>query len=108
MANQSSLRSVGMELLIAYHQNPTVEVRNRLIRWNAGLIRKVAHRLSYQCLQSFEDLEQIGYLGLVRAIERFNLNHRRTFSSFAVPYIRGEILHFLRDRDSMVKVPRRW
>ncbi len=97
-----------MELLMAYHQNPSVKLRNQLVRMNAGLVRKIAHRVSYQCAEPYEDLEQIGYLGLIRAIERFNPAQGCAFSSFAVPYIRGEMLHFLRDRGSAVKVPRRW
>lgn len=108
MANQSSLRSQGLELLVAYHQNPSIAVRNRLVRLNAGLVRKIAHRVSHQCAEPYEDLEQIGYLGLIRAIERFDPTQGCAFSSFAVPYIRGEMLHFLRDRASSVKVPRRW
>jgi RNA polymerase sigma-B factor len=97
-----------MELLVAYHQNPSLAVRNKLVRLNAGLVRKVAHRVSQQCAEPFEDLEQIGYMGLIHAIERFDLTHGSAFSSFAVPYIRGEMLHFLRDRSSAVKIPRRW
>lgn len=107
-ATQSSLRSRSMELLMAYHQNPSVQLRNQLVRLNAGLVRKIAHRVSHQCAEPYEDLEQIGYLGLIRAIERFNPSQGCAFSSFAVPYIRGEMLHFLRDRGSAVKVPRRW
>jgi RNA polymerase sigma-B factor len=97
-----------MELLMAYKQNPTVQLRNQLVRLNAGLVRKIAHRVSHQCSEPYEDLEQIGYLGLIRAIERFNPSQGCAFSSFAVPYIRGEMLHFLRDRGSAVKIPRRW
>jgi RNA polymerase sigma-B factor len=97
-----------MELLISYHQNPTVRVRNQLVQMNTGLVRKIAHRVSHQCAEPYEDLEQIGYLGLIRAIERFNPNQGCAFSSFAVPYIRGEMLHFLRDRAGTVKIPRRW
>ena len=108
MATQSCLRSRGMELLIAYHQNPSVRVRNQLVQLNAGLVRKIAHRVSHQCAEPYEDLEQIGYLGLIRAIERFNPAQGCAFSSFAVPYIRGEMLHFLRDRSGTVKIPRRW
>ncbi len=107
MATQSALRCRGMELLIAYHQHPSIEVRNQLVRLNVGLVRKIAHRVSHQCAEPYEDLEQIGYLGLIRAIERFNPNQGTAFSSFAVPYIRGEMLHFLRDRSSTVKIPRR-
>ncbi|MEO0986566.1 MAG: RNA polymerase sigma factor SigF [Cyanobacteria bacterium J06639_14] len=109
MANPtSSLRSRGMELLIAYKQEPSINLRNQLVRLNAGLVRKVAHRVSHQCSEPYEDLEQIGYLGLIRAIERFNPSQGCAFSSFAVPYIRGEMLHFLRDRGTTVRIPRRW
>ncbi|HEY9624114.1 MAG TPA: RNA polymerase sigma factor SigF [Crinalium sp.] len=107
-AAQSSLRSHSMELLMAYQQNPSVKLRNQLVRLNAGLVRKIAHRISHQCAEPYEDLEQIGYLGLIRAIERFDPSQGCAFSSFAVPYIRGEMLHFLRDRGNAVKVPRRW
>jgi RNA polymerase sigma-B factor len=93
---------------MAYHQNPTVKLRNQLVQMNIGLVRKIAHRISYQCAEPYEDLEQIGYLGLIRAIERFNPSQGCAFSSFAVPYIRGEMLHFLRDRSATVKIPRRW
>jgi RNA polymerase sigma-B factor len=108
LATQPSLRSNGMELLMAYYQNPTVKLRNRLVQMNAGLVRKIAHRVSHQCAEPYEDLEQIGYLGLIRAIERFDPGQGCAFSSFAVPYIRGEMLHYLRDRSATVKIPRRW
>ena len=98
----------GMELLMAYHQNPSVSLRNQLVKMHAGLVRKVAHRIRYQCTEPYEDLEQIGFIGLIRAIERFNPTQGCAFSSFAIPYIRGEMLHFLRDKSSMVKIPRRW
>jgi RNA polymerase sigma-B factor len=100
--------AISMSLLIAYHENPRVSVRNKLVLLNAGLVRQVAHRISRQCVETYQDLEQIGYLGLIRAIERFNPHQGCAFSSFAVPYIRGEILHFLRDRSCVVKIPRRW
>lgn len=104
----STIRSRGMELLMQYQQNPTVSLRNQLVRLNVGLVRKIAHRVSHQCSEPYEDLEQIGYLGLIRAIERFDPTQGCAFSSFAVPYIRGEMLHFLRDRGTAVKIPRRW
>ncbi len=107
-ASQSSLRSDGMELLQLYHQNPTVELRNKLVKLHTGLVRKMAHKFSHQCNEPYEDLEQIGYFGLIRAIERFDPSQGYAFSSFAVPYIRGEMLHFLRDRSTLLKIPRRW
>lgn len=108
MTTQTFSQSELMELLVAYRQSPSVQLRNRLVRLNRGLVRKIAHRLTHQCAEPYEDLEQVGYLGLIAAIERFDPAQGRAFSSFAVPYIRGEILHFLRDRANPVKIPRRW
>lgn len=108
MAYQTSVQSQSIELLVAYRQKPTVQLRNRLVRLNMGLVRKVAHRLAHQCAEPYEDLEQCGFLGLITAIERFDPTQGFAFSSFAVPYIRGEILHFLRDRANPVRIPRRW
>ncbi|MFQ4142504.1 RNA polymerase sigma factor SigF [Chlorogloeopsis sp. ULAP02] len=106
--SQSSIRGDGMELLQLYHQNPSIELRNKLVRLHIGLVRKMAHKFSHQCNEPYEDLEQIGYFGLIRAIERFDPSQGYAFSSFAVPYIRGEMLHFLRDRSTLLKIPRRW
>ena len=106
---QNSSRSAHIiELLVTYHQEPSIKLRNQLVRLNTGLVRKVVHRLNHQCSEAYEDLEQIGFLGLIRAIERFDPKQGCAFSSFAVPYIRGEILHYLRDRSGTVKIPRRF
>lgn len=97
-----------MELLVAYNRNPTLELRNQIVKLNLGLVRKVAHQVSQQCAEPYDDLEQTGYLGLIRAIERFNPQKGTAFSSFALPYIRGEMLHYLRDKSSVLRIPRRW
>ncbi len=98
----------GMELLQAYFGNPSLKLRNQIVELNVGLVRKVAHQVSRKCAEPYEDLEQIGFLGLIRAIERFNPYQGSAFSSFAIPYIRGEMLHYLRDRGSVMRIPRRW
>ena len=103
-----SLSSRCIELLQAYSSNPCLKLRNQLVELNIGLVRKVAHQVSRKCAEPYEDLEQIGYLGLIRAIERFDMQQGSAFSSFAIPYIRGEMLHYLRDRGSMMRIPRRW
>jgi len=105
--SETSLPSRVMELLVSYHTSPSLQVRNKLVQLNIGLVRKIAHRVAYQCAEPYEDLEQIGYLGLISAIERFDPTQGCAFSSFAVPYIRGEMLHFLRDRAAAIKIPRR-
>jgi RNA polymerase sigma-B factor len=104
----SALNLQIIELLTAYYRNPSLVLRNKLVELNIGLVRQVAYRISRQCSEPQEDLEQVGYLGLIRAIERFNPQQGCAFSSFAIPYIRGEILHYLRDRGSVMRIPRRW
>lgn len=85
-----------------------IRIRNRIARENVDLIRKIAWRCVGTCREEFEDLCQMGSIGCIKAIERFDPSSGNSFSSFAVPYIRGEILHFLRDHGSQVKIPRRW
>jgi len=98
----------SIELLAVYVRNPSLKLRNELVEVNAGLVRQVAHRYAGKCGEPYEDLEQIGYLGLIRAIERFKPIQGYAFSSFAIPYIRGEILHYLRDKGTTMRIPRRW
>ncbi len=108
MAYKTSAQSETLELLMAYRQNPSVHLRNRVVKLNVGLVRKVAHQLAHKSSIPFEDLEQVGYIGLITAAERFDPTQGYAFSSFAIPYIKGEMLHFLRDRASTVRIPRRW
>jgi RNA polymerase sigma-B factor len=95
-----------LELLQAYRAQPSVAVRNRLIQQNIGLVRKVARQVSRHCAEPFENLVQVGSMGLIMAVERFDVGRDHSFSSFAVPYIRGEMQHYLRDRSSF-DIPRR-
>lgn len=98
----------SLELLRSYQTNKSQRIRNRIVELNMGLVRKEAHHWVNQCSESYEDLVQVGCMGLIRAIERFQLSKGNAFSSFAIPYIRGEIQHYLRDRSTSVKIPRRW
>lgn len=104
----NELKSESLQLLREYQKSPSPELRNRLVQLNFGLVRKEAHHWVNQCTESYEDLIQVGSLGLIRAIERFDMSKGHAFSSFAIPYIRGEIQHYLRDKGSPVRIPRRW
>lgn len=85
-----------------------IEFRNRIVVKNRALARDIAHRMVDQCPEPYEDLEQIASIGLIKAVEKFDPARGVAFSSFAVPYIRGEIQHFLRDDfGGGAKVPRR-
>ncbi len=104
----NNLKSESLELLRVYQECPSPAIRNKLVQLNFGLVRKEAHHWINQCTESYDDLLQVGSLGLIRAIERFDISKGHAFSSFAIPYIRGEIQHYLRDKGSSVRIPRRW
>lgn len=108
MLATTELKSESLQLLREYQQSPSTALRNRIVQINYGLVRKEAHHWIGQCVENYDDLLQIGSLGLIRAIERFDISKGHAFSSFAVPYIRGEIQHYLRDKGSTVRIPRRW
>jgi len=102
------LKSESLELLREYQKYPSAQVRNQLVELNFGLVRREAHHWINQCTENYEDLLQVGSIGLIRAIERFDIAKGHAFSSFAIPYIRGEIQHYLRDKSQSVRIPRRW
>jgi RNA polymerase sigma-B factor len=104
----NELKQEIWQLLREYQKDHSAEVRNQLVQLNFGLVRKEAHYWINQCQESYDDLIQVGCLGLIRAIERFEITKGHAFSSFAMPYIRGEIQHYLRDKGVTVRIPRRW
>ncbi|WP_251390474.1 RNA polymerase sporulation sigma factor SigF [Mediterraneibacter agrestimuris] len=80
------------------------EARERLVEENVGLIWCVVKRFAGRGTDT-EDLFQIGSIGLLKAIDKFDLTYDVKFSTYAVPMISGEIKRFLRD-DGMIKVSR--
>lgn len=78
--------------------------RDELISSNMGLVHSIARRFLNRGYD-MEDIEQIGALGLIKAVDRFDISHEVQFSTYAVPLIMGEIRKFLRD-DGPVKVSR--
>jgi RNA polymerase sigma-B factor len=81
-------------------------VRNTLIELNISLVKFAASRFRTRS-ESMEDIIQVGTIGLIKAIDRFELSREVEFPTFAVPYIVGEIKRFFRDTSWAVRVPRR-
>jgi RNA polymerase sigma-B factor len=81
--------------------------RNTLIEMNQSLVRFAASRFRNRGGGEMEDILQVGMIGLIKAIDRFDLSREVEFTSFAVPYIVGEIKRFFRDTSWAVHVPRR-
>ncbi|MER6185041.1 MULTISPECIES: RNA polymerase sigma factor SigF [unclassified Streptomyces] len=80
--------------------------RNTLIEMNMSLVRFAAGRFRGRG-DDMEDIVQTGMIGLIKAIDRFDLTREVEFTSFALPYIVGEIKRFFRDTTWAVHVPRR-
>lgn len=78
--------------------------RARLVEDNAGLVWCIVKRFFNRGVEA-EDLFQIGNIGLLKAIDKFDTSYEVKFSTYAVPMISGEIKRFLRD-DGMIKVSR--
>ncbi|MFV0127097.1 RNA polymerase sigma factor SigF [Streptomyces sp. HMX112] len=83
------------------------DVRNTLIEMNMSLVRYAAGRFRSRGADEMEDIVQVGMIGLIKAIDRFELTREVEFTTFAVPYIVGEIKRFFRDTSWAVHVPRR-
>ncbi|MEV5957899.1 RNA polymerase sigma factor SigF [Streptomyces sp. NPDC051987] len=81
--------------------------RNTLIEMNMSLVRFAAGRFRSREPEEMEDIVQVGMIGLIKAIDRFEISREVEFTSFAVPYIVGEIKRFFRDTTWAVHVPRR-
>lgn len=82
-------------------------VRNTLIEMNLSLVVFAARRFRDRTSSEMEDVVQVGSIGLIKAIDRFDLSREVEFTSFAIPYIIGEIKRFFRDTTWAVHVPRR-
>lgn len=90
--------------LIGLAHDGDKEAREQLVLKNVGLVWSIVRHFSNRGYE-LEDLYQIGCIGLLKAIDKFNLEFDVKFSTYAVPMITGEIKRFLRD-DGMIKVSR--
>ena len=85
-------------------QNKNKEALERIMINNSGLVWSIVNRFLGRGY-SKEELYQIGCIGLIKAIKRFDITYNVKISTFAVPYIMGEIKRFIRD-DSPIKISR--
>jgi RNA polymerase sigma-B factor len=92
-------------LLRRYHEDGDLQAREQLIEQYMSLVRSLARRYSYRGEQ-LDDLVQIGAIGLIKAIDRFDLSRGVELTTYATPNIIGEIKRHFRDRSWAVRVPR--
>src|SRR4051795_3245001 len=93
------------ELLRRYHREGDVDARQALIERHIGFVRRLAQRYARRGEQ-LEDLTQVGCVGLIKAIDRFDGGYGATLTTYAAPNILGEIKRHFRDRGWSVRVPR--
>ncbi|GIN73598.1 RNA polymerase sigma factor [Bacillus sp. J14TS2] len=94
------------EWIKAYQEHQDEEAQNELVLHYQKLVESIARK--YSKGKSFhEDIVQVGVIGLLGAIRRYDESYGKTFEAFAIPTIIGEIKRFLRDKTWSVHVPRR-
>jgi RNA polymerase sigma-B factor len=93
------------DLLRRYHVDGDLSAREQLIERYLSLVRSLARRYAYRGEQ-LDDLVQIGCIGLIKAIDRFDVNRGVELTTYATPNIIGEIKRHFRDKGWSVRVPR--
>ncbi len=101
---QINMRDEQFEKLIKRAQNGDHEAKDTLVMNNISLVWSIVHRFNTP-LYDKEDIFQIGCIGLIKAIMKFDLTYDVQFSTYAVPIILGEIKRYFRD-DGAIKVSR--
>jgi RNA polymerase sigma-B factor len=93
------------KLLREYHEEGNLSSRERLIQQYMPLVRSLARRHSMRG-ELYEDLVQVGCIGLIKAVDRFDSERQVEFGAFAIPNVSGEIKRYLRDRGWPIRIPR--
>ena len=110
MSAAEAIRPTGglvdeVALLERYHRDGDIEARRMLIEKMMPLVRHIARRYANRG-EPLDDLVQVGAVGLIKAVDRFDLERGVKLSTFAAPNIAGEIKRHFRDRGWSIRVPR--
>jgi len=93
------------ELLRRYHEGGDASAREELVQRHLPLVRSLARRYAGRG-ESLEDIEQVGSIGLIKAIDRYELSREVALTTYATPNIVGEIKRHFRDKGWAIRVPR--
>lgn len=94
-------------LLREYARTRDIRIRDRLVQLHERMVKYLASRFGAGASTSLDDLVQVGFVGLIAAIDRFDPEKGVSFVTFAVPTILGEIKRYFRDQTWGLKAPRR-
>jgi RNA polymerase sigma-B factor len=98
-------RKADRDLLRRYHEGGDTDAREQLIERHLPLVRSLARRYAGRG-EALEDIEQVGAIGLIKAIDRFELSREVSLATYATPNVVGEIKRHFRDKGWAVRVPR--
>jgi RNA polymerase sigma-B factor len=104
VANERA-REEDRDLLRRYHDGGDTGAREKLIQRHLPLVRSLARRYAGRG-EALEDIEQVGAIGLIKAIDRFELSRDVSLATYATPNVVGEIKRHFRDKGWAVRVPR--
>lgn len=82
------------------------KLRDQIVERCMPYVKKIAYGLARRSTDPVEDLVQVGNIGLIKAVDKFNPLVGSSFKTYATYFITGEIRHYLRDKTSMIKAPR--
>lgn len=94
------LKNDEMIKLFKEYQNGNLKAKEELINGNLKLVLSILRKYNNR-VDNMDDLFQIGTIGLIKAIDNFDLSHEVKFSTYAVPMILGEVKRYLRDNSSL-------
>lgn len=89
-----------------YKWSLTPQEKEKLVAEYLPLVKKISRGLARRSTDPVEDLIQVGSIGLLEAIERYEIGHNTEFKTYAVHFITGHIRHYLRDRQNLLRGPR--
>ncbi|MFL5896647.1 MAG: SigB/SigF/SigG family RNA polymerase sigma factor, partial [Thermoleophilaceae bacterium] len=93
------------DLLRRYHEGGDTSAREELVQRHLPLVRSLARRYAGRG-ESLEDIEQVGAIGLLKAIDRYDLEREVSLTTYATPNVVGEIKRHFRDKGWAIRVPR--
>ncbi len=94
-----------VHLIEAYCQSRNIQIRDQLVINYVPLVRRLCGRFR-RSRESQEDLVQVGVIGLINAVDKFDPDHGASLPSLAIPEILGAVLNYLRDHSNPIKPPR--
>ncbi|MFN4152677.1 MAG: sigma-70 family RNA polymerase sigma factor [Candidatus Sericytochromatia bacterium] len=93
-------------LLAQYSKSKDPKIKNEIVKKNILTVKRIAINFSKNTGESVDDLIQVGCIGLVSAVERFDPSQNASFKTYSSHLIAGEIKHYLRDYSNIIKLPR--